>query len=1038
MIPLKLTIEGLYSYRRRQTIDFTNLTQSGLFGIFGGVGSGKSSILEAISYALYGESQRLNSRGDDRNYNMMNLKSDALLIDFEFRSGPDNLYRFVVSGKRNNKKFEDVKAFDRSAYFFENEQWAPIPTESIESITGLNYGNFHRTIIIPQGKFQEFLQLSPAERTGMLKELFNLSKYDLFDKISRLDGKNLGAIQLLTGEMQGIGEVDLEKITELENKKVQLKDSTEALKKDQGEKEKVEQQFEVLKKLVAAMVEKKKQVDLLKRSEAGIQELERKIREYEKITRVFKSDTLQLAETENSYKENSGQLKSTKELLERHKVDFDKIQPIYEGLKKSFDSKEQLTKESEELLRYSEVKNLEATLNQLSVNAEALIERIEGTAGLVSEGKKKQEEKGKEVEKLRKAIPDIRNLAEIKAWFKEKKRLQKDILERTNKIAEIHQAIMNAQKGALTELTGSGFFESIPGTASLGQLLEMIDVRKSQLEGQLNVLDTQKSDLEVRHKLEEFAAELHDDKPCPLCGSKVHPIILNPTDVAGHLEILGNKEKKLKDLFKACQQLEKNLSTSQNRMAYLIQQKQDLEKELLAVQKVEKDHAENFTWKEYDPVDENKVLDEEKRYEQINSAIGMAEKDLKEIRNTIEKNGELCELLRNEKGTLDQQITKKRGQRDLLKTQIVFIETELLTELSPDQLLKKSEDLKKHYDKIVRDFNDMVKKRDDLNSVINTLDGQVSILGKSNEDIFNRLKKLGEKLDLKLQESGGLDLSYVLAILEQDIDVDLERIKVEEFHRSMEALKKSQAELEKELSGRMYDEVKHELLKEDIRRLKQQIEEMNQEMGRLETVINRMKSDAQKYAVLKADLERAQLRGRDIAELKNLFRGSGFVNYVSTIYLQNLCIAANERFYRLTRQNLGLELADDNSFKVRDYMNEGRLRSVKTLSGGQTFQASLSLALSLADSIHRIAGSSENFFFLDEGFGTLDKETLEVAFDTLKSLRKENRIVGVISHVEEMQAEIETYLKVTIDEEHGSIVRASWELWPEQAPGPGF
>ena len=103
------------------------------------------------------------------------------------------------------------------------------------------------------------------------------------------------------------------------------------------------------------------------------------------------------------------------------------------------------------------------------------------------------------------------------------------------------------------------------------------------------------------------------------------------------------------------------------------------------------------------------------------------------------------------------------------------------------------------------------------------------------------------------------------------------------------------------------------------------------------------------------------------------------------------------------------------------------LRNVKTLSGGQTFQASLSLALSLADSIHKLAASSENFFFLDEGFGTLDKETLEVAFDTLKSLRKENRIVGVISHVEEMQTEIETFLKVTNDEERGSVVMASWE-----------
>jgi len=121
-----------------------------------------------------------------------------------------------------------------------------------------------------------------------------------------------------------------------------------------------------------------------------------------------------------------------------------------------------------------------------------------------------------------------------------------------------------------------------------------------------------------------------------------------------------------------------------------------------------------------------------------------------------------------------------------------------------------------------------------------------------------------------------------------------------------------------------------------------------------------------------------------------------------------------------------LELSDDNSFQVRDFMNEGKLRNVKTLSGGQTFQASLSLALALADSIHKVAGDNENFFFLDEGFGTLDKDSLSTVFDTLKSLRKENRIVGLISHVEEMQQEITTFLTIENKDEEGSVVKSSW------------
>jgi exonuclease SbcC len=108
-------------------------------------------------------------------------------------------------------------------------------------------------------------------------------------------------------------------------------------------------------------------------------------------------------------------------------------------------------------------------------------------------------------------------------------------------------------------------------------------------------------------------------------------------------------------------------------------------------------------------------------------------------------------------------------------------------------------------------------------------------------------------------------------------------------------------------------------------------------------------------------------------------------------------------------------------------LHDGQTRSVKTLSGGQTFQAALSLALGLADSVQKQAQAEQNFFFIDEGFGSQDKESLRVIFETLQSLRRENRIVGIISHVEELQQEIETYLKITNDVETGSSIRASWE-----------
>jgi exonuclease SbcC len=135
---------------------------------------------------------------------------------------------------------------------------------------------------------------------------------------------------------------------------------------------------------------------------------------------------------------------------------------------------------------------------------------------------------------------------------------------------------------------------------------------------------------------------------------------------------------------------------------------------------------------------------------------------------------------------------------------------------------------------------------------------------------------------------------------------------------------------------------------------------------------------------------------------------------------------ANHRFQGFTGHRLQLELNDRNEFVVRDLMNNGETRHIKTLSGGQTFLASLSMAIALADIIQGHKPGSGNFFFIDEGFGSLDKPSLQTVFQALQSLSREKRIVGIISHVEELQDEIQTFLRVSLDMEEGSRIVPSW------------
>jgi len=157
--------------------------------------------------------------------------------------------------------------------------------------------------------------------------------------------------------------------------------------------------------------------------------------------------------------------------------------------------------------------------------------------------------------------------------------------------------------------------------------------------------------------------------------------------------------------------------------------------------------------------------------------------------------------------------------------------------------------------------------------------------------------------------------------------------------------------------------------------------------------------------------------------MHHLFKAAGFVQYVSSVYLRHLCTVANRRFQRMTRNQLRLQMNDNNDFEIIDYLNEGRSRSLKTLSGGQMFQASLSLALALAESVQSMALSDKTFFFIDEGFGTQDAESVNIIFETLLHLNKENKIVGIISHVEELKERIPQSLTIINDSEKGSLIK---------------
>ncbi|MBK5202850.1 MAG: AAA family ATPase, partial [Prolixibacteraceae bacterium] len=447
MIPVKLTIQGLYSYQEKQTIDFTRLTAAGLFGLFGTVGSGKSSVLEAITFAVYGRTDRLNLSGDNRYYNMMNLKSTELLIDFIFETGKNQTsYRSIVKGKRNGKNFEDVKALDRSAYKNIDGEWIPVEVKMMENAIGLSYDNFKRTIIIPQGQFQEFLQLSNKDRTLMMKELFNLGKYEFFYKVSSLESKNNEGIHNIEGQLKQLGDIDPVQVklfrTNLEILEKELNEKNREL----AESSKKEEELRHLKELFSEKQEAVKKYETLQNQLPEYKQLENRISRYEKCVSKFKHLLDSICLNNKKKEERGKQITADENNLKNLEYEISELRKQSEELKLFYDKRDTLKQKAGELMQLFRMKDLERLLakeeNRLKLGAGYL----EKTVKKVDELKINKQNIDDQINSNRRKIPDLSLLSSVKSWYVGKHNLESQLSEIEKDIQEYFQQKESKEK----------------------------------------------------------------------------------------------------------------------------------------------------------------------------------------------------------------------------------------------------------------------------------------------------------------------------------------------------------------------------------------------------------------------------------------------------------------------------------------------------------------------------------------------------------------------------------------------------------------
>ncbi|VXC20483.1 AAA family ATPase [Chryseobacterium sp. 8AT] len=1009
MIPIQLTLEGLYSYQERQKINFENLTEAGLFGIFGSVGSGKSSILEAISFALYGETERLNSR-DKRAYNMMNLKSNKSYIEFDFINFENKKFRATREFKRNSKNFEDVKTPTVTFYEWKSENWIPLEHSNAEKLVGLSYANFKRTIIIPQGQFKEFLELGSTDRTNMMKEIFSLQRFDLQNNVSVLNSKNKSELDQLEGQLKGFEEVNEEQILiqkdnlkieqqKFENVKIQFKKIEEKYIKLKSLKE----DFEILN-------QKKSEFEKLNQQKKEIDILETETELFDKVFRIF---TPLISEKNKLQKEISQQQKNKEtqfKIVQETEIRFENIknklsaiQPKYEALNQSKTKENDLSL----ILQMQKFSGEIETLKERTKKGSEKVKEVETHQKLIQQ---KIEDLSKNAELLKPKKLDSTLLLNVGNWFSEKKRLNENLQNQTGKIDSI-----KIEVGKISEDLKP--FEINPET-----FRNDFKTQTETLENQKKTLSEKRNHLEVQQKLAHFANELHDGESCPLCGALEHPNIVEFDDVNSELNEIQKKIEQIEIQKDQIQKQSLEIEKILDRKKIFEEQQKPEEENLKLIQNQIEEHLKNFSWTEFNPENQNDFEEKrqqsfaiEKQIDELNQQIGLEQKNLEKERENLDNYNKALEKFRLDEAKKEEQIKTNETNLKVLSWLDYEKKPILETEEIYNKLSQSNRETEENYQKLNKEKEEISPKLAEQKTIVNQLEKRISELEKEISD--NKIL-----IENSLSEQKFSTLEETLQILAQEINVQETRNQIQQFRIQFEIVKNNILNLEAKLKDFSFDEEQFAETENQFKAFENDLKIVNDSVVKIATEIERLEKEFNKKEDLLKDLSQLQKRAENLKIMSNLFKGAGFVQYISSIYLRQLCDHANVRFHRMTRNQLSLQLNENSDFEIIDYLNEGRSRSVKTLSGGQAFQVSLSLALALAESVQTNAQSEKNFFFIDEGFGTQDLESVNIVFETLMNLQKENRIVGIISHVEELKEKIPVSLNITKDEERGSLI----------------
>ncbi|MFK4054695.1 exonuclease subunit SbcC [Staphylococcus warneri] len=1008
MKPMMLKLNNFGPFLN-ETIDFRNIDQNQLFLISGKTGSGKTMIFDAIAYALYGEASTKNRKENDLRSHFADGNS-AMQVTFEFELN-HKLFKIVRTGpyiKEGNttKTPAKLNVFEYIENEFDlRESMVNAGNQFIIDLIGVNAEQFRQLFILPQGEFKKFLLSNSKEKQGILRTLFNSERFEEIEKQLNENVKNekiqieerYKNIERLWNDLHTFENDELEEL-----KSINVHQTDKII-------EVLHRFNEFGKKIGRKKYEQKKnnenEIEKVEQKLSDNKELELNLNELNKSESTLK----QLKQKENNINQQRERLNKINEIKPLSLL-LDRNEAANKKLNQAEKLIEIVGQEINKLIKEKEENQLE--LNQLSEQEESI---------------------NKEKAYLEKTNTFYTNMTLYLNSYKDKERLisqlvdlneNREIIE--NELLKLNEAIKSKEINySYVEQLSQDIF-NIEKELELAEKLKNDMKIKAELTSKLNDTKTSynqkcieiedlsnklseidKTEINLNNKetlVEQLQQVMSLGDTCPICGNEI-------TSLGQHIDFdsINKKQNLIQSLQKELNEMNIDKAKLESTLNHLTEQINNIH------------------------VDENTMPDIKTLYSKINRKKEEKEKQQKE-NEFILKTNKKVEQKRQESFEIENEI--KNAKSKIEQCEIRINDFESTTQYNEiDEFETYFKKLKSNVDHYLKLLENHKQNRNEIIQKLSIEENNLHHHKQTKNDIQEEIKQTQQALDAEMNRLNIDSIEQVQDIIKIVYEKEDIENEIKEYDKQIHKNELEISRLKKLVAGRKLDDIGE--IQKTLSELKAKLENVTNEIATLEyqLKLNQQKVDeiVSHIEYLNKELKEQQ----DIFNLAEILSGKNsqkltLENYVLIYYLEKIIAQANIRLATMSGQRYQLQRREALSqgfsgleIDVFDFYSN-KARHISSLSGGETFQASLALALGLSEIVQQESGGiSLQSMFIDEGFGTLDQETLETALDTLVNLKSKGRMVGIISHVSELKQRIPLILEVTSNQ-YQSMTKFKW------------